>query len=80
MPNRHSLSFFVWCIVPEVQQRCGVGHLLLQKVDAHEFAKGIAVIDGVFNALIRQREPALQQIHPQHFSIPFGGQPRLPLK
>ena len=51
-----------------------------EKASAHEFAKGIAVIDGVFNALIRQREPALQQIHPQHFSIPFGGQPRLPLK
>ena len=35
--------------------------------DAYEFAKGIAVIDAVFNALIRQREPALQEIHPQHF-------------
>ncbi len=52
--------------MPELQQRGGVGYVLLKKVDPHEFAHGIAVIDSVLHALIGQVKPALQQVHPQH--------------
>ena len=65
--------------VPEVQQCCGVRDILLKKVDPHESAHSIAVINGVFYPLVGQVEPALQQIHPQHgfdlngWTAPFPG-------
>ena len=52
--------------MPEVQQGRSIRDILLKKVDSHESAHGIAVINGVFHALVGQIEPALQQIHPQH--------------
>ena len=50
----------------KLQQRCGVGNVLLEEIDSHEFPHGIAVIDRVLHPLIREGEPALQQVHPQH--------------
>jgi hypothetical protein len=43
-----------------------VRRLFLQKIDAHKLPESIAVVNGILNAFVRQIEPALQQIHPQH--------------
>ena len=40
---------------------------LRHEVNANEFTHGIAVIDGVLRGRIRQVEPDLKQVHPQHF-------------
>lgn len=52
--------------MPKMQQRRSIRHILLKKVDSHEFPHGIAVVNGVLHTLVGQAEPALQQIHPQH--------------
>ena len=64
--------------MPEMQQRGGVRHVLLKKVDPHEFPHGIAVVNGALHALVRQAEPALQQIHPQHDFYLNGWTPAFP--
>jgi len=61
--------------MPEVQQSCRVRHLLGQKVQSHEFSHRITVVDRIFNALVRQVEPALQQVHAQHLLKPQGLSP-----
>ena len=58
--------------MPEVQAGRGIRHILLKKVDPHEFPHGIAVVNGVLHTLVGQIEPALQQIHLQH-SFNFNG-------
>src|SRR5574344_664594 len=47
------------------ERRC-VRNLFIHEIDSHKFAESITVVDCVFHALIRQIEPDLQQIHPQH--------------
>ena len=56
----------------ELQQRCRVGHIFLQKVDSDELPHGVAVVDRVLRPLVGQIEPYLQQIHPQHELDPLG--------
>lgn len=53
------------------QKRCCIRNLFLHKVDIHEFPECIAVIDCIFHTLVREIEPDLQQIHPQHFFDSF---------
>jgi hypothetical protein len=48
-----------------VQQRRGVGALLDRAVQPQKPGHRIRVVDRVLNAFIRQREPRLQQVHPQ---------------
>ena len=48
-----------------MQQGRGIRDILLEKVDPHEPAHGITVINGVLHPFVGQVEPALQQIHPQ---------------
>ncbi len=50
----------------ELEQGGGVGHDCTRQVDAHKLAQRLAVGDGVFQALIGQAVPLLQEIHPQH--------------
>ena len=38
------------------------------QVDTHEFAHGLAVVDGIVRALIDQAVSLLHDIHPQHAS------------
>ncbi len=52
--------------MPEVQQRRGIRHVLLQEVDPHELSESVTVVNGIFHALVGQVEPTLQQVHPQH--------------
>jgi hypothetical protein len=52
--------------VPKVQQRRGVGDLLDREVQSKEPAHRMRVVDRVLDALVRQREPRLQQVHQQH--------------
>ena len=48
------------------QQRGCIRYLLIEKIDVHETTHSIAVVDGLLNSFVRQREPILQQIHSQH--------------
>ena len=50
----------------ELQQRRGVGHVLAPQVDADELAHGLAVVQRVFQRLVGQRVPLLQEVHAQH--------------
>lgn len=61
------LADFVFHHPTKMQQRRGVWHLFLQKIGAHKLTESIVVVNGVHSAFIQQNEPALQQIHPQHF-------------
>ena len=58
--------------VAKVQQRGGIRDLLDCEVKPHEPPHRIRVVDRVFDALIGQREPHLQQVHPQHRLNRFG--------
>ena len=51
---------------PELEQRRCIRSIFLKEINPHEFAHGIAIVDSVLNAFVRQDEPALKQIHPQH--------------
>ena len=51
----------------ELAQRRRVRHALRREVQSHELPHGIAVVDRVFNRLIRQVEPRRQQVHPEHY-------------
>jgi hypothetical protein len=53
-------------LAAELQQRRGVGHLLARQVDADELAHGLAVVDGILQALVAQAVPLLQEVHAQH--------------
>jgi hypothetical protein len=37
-----------------------------RQVDAHELAHGLAVVDRIFQPLVAQAVPLLQEVHPQH--------------
>src|SRR5690554_1792086 len=66
--------------MPEMQQRGGVRHLFFHEIQSHELPHRIAVVDRVFHALIRQVEPALHQVHPQHLLDPHGRSAALSLR
>ena len=51
---------------PELEQRRCIRGIFLKEINPDESAHGIAVVDRILNAFIRQIEPALKQIHPQH--------------
>ncbi len=54
----------------EVQKGRGIRCFLTHEVNSHELAHGITVIDSVFYPFVRQAEPYLQQVHPQHLFNP----------
>ena len=54
----YDLSEFAQC-------RC-VRYALFQKVQMHEFPHGIAVVDRIFQPLVREVVPCLKQVHPEH--------------
>ena len=56
----------------ELAQRCFIRHCFRHKVNACEFSHGIAVVDGIFGRWVRQIEPDLKQVHPQHLFDPHG--------
>ena len=51
---------------PELQQRRSVRHRLSRQVDTHEVAQRLTVVDRVFQGLVGQAVPLLQQVHAQH--------------
>ncbi len=66
-PNHDQPALFSHFQMPEFEECCRVRNLLIEKVDAHEHAEGVAIIYGLFNSFIRKIEPALQKIHSQHY-------------
>ena len=59
-------------------QRCFIWHSFCHKVDTREFPHGIAIVNSILGGWVRQVEPDLKQIHPQHFLDPMGGRLRFP--
>src|SRR5450756_1971662 len=57
----------------EFEEGGGIRDIFIEKVDAHKSAHGLTVLQGIFQHLIRERKPTLQQIHPQHDLNAFGG-------
>ena len=49
---------------------CLVWHIPRHEVDACESTHGIAIVNRVLRRRVRQVEPDLKQIHPQHFLDP----------
>lgn len=58
--------------VAELQQCGGIRDLLTGEVNPHEGAHRVAVIDSLFDSDIREVEPALQKIHPEHCLNPYS--------
>lgn len=56
--------------VTKLEQRRRVWRRLAAQIDADESANGLAVVDRIFNALVRQTEALLGHIHPQHSRRP----------
>ena len=56
-----------------------IRHALCKEVDTGEFPHGIAVINCVFRCRVRQMEPYLEQVHPQHFLDPHWRTASFPL-
>ena len=52
--------------VPELQQRRRVRRRLAAQVNSDEGADGLAVIDRIFNAFVRQAKALLGHVHAQH--------------
>ena len=50
----------------EAQQRGGVRHALDGQIESDEVTHGLAVIDRIFQRLVGQRIPLLQEVDPQH--------------
>lgn len=51
---------------PELQQRRRVGRRFMGQIDADKAADGLAVVDGIFDAFVRQAEALLGDVHPEH--------------
>jgi hypothetical protein len=51
---------------PKLQQRGRVGRRFVGQIDADKAADGLAVVDGVFDAFVRQAEALLGEVHPEH--------------
>ena len=55
----------------ELQQRRGVGDLVAEpELHAHELGEGPRIVDRVLDALVREVEPELQEVHPEHLLGP----------
>ena len=52
--------------MPKLQQGGRVRNLLLQEVDSYEAPHGVTIVDRILEAFIRQVEPDLKQVHPEH--------------
>ena len=61
----------------ELQERGGVGHALGHQVDPGEAAQRLAVVEGVFDRLVRQPMPLLEEIDAQLALQPGGRAPAL---
>jgi hypothetical protein len=58
--------------VPEPQDRGLVGHHVLAQLDARKPPHRLAVVDRVFGLGIREIEPLLEEVDPQHLLEPQG--------
>jgi len=52
--------------IAKLQQPRGIRRRLARQVDAHEIAQRLAVVDRIFQRLVGQAVPLLQQVHAQH--------------
>lgn len=52
--------------VAELQQRRGVPDPLTTQIDTEKPAQRLGVVDRVFQPFVREPEPLLQEVHPQH--------------
>jgi hypothetical protein len=52
--------------MPEVQQRGGIGHALGWEINAGETLQRLTVVERVFERLVGQRIPLLEEIDAQH--------------
>ena len=65
----YSFGYVVgWSSRKELSELKGrsIRDLFGEEIDMHKGSHGVAVIDGIFNADIRQVEPVLHQVHPEH--------------
>ena len=51
----------------KLQQGGCIRNLLLQKIDPYEVPHRVAVVDRIFESFVRQVEPDLKQVHPEHY-------------
>ena len=58
--------------VTELEQGGGIGHGFHTQVDTRKEAHRLAVIDGVFERLVGQRIPLLEEVDAQHALDPDG--------
>lgn len=50
----------------ELQQRRRVRCRFVREIDADEASNGLAVLDRIFDSLVRQTEAPLRDVHAQH--------------
>ena len=62
----------------ELQQGGCIRYLLLQEVDPDEVPHSVAVVDRILKAFVRQVEPDLKQVHPEHYFDPARRTAALP--
>mgnify|MGYP005829094617 CR=1 FL=1 len=60
----------------EAQQRGRVRYALDGQIDTHEVAHRLTIVDRIFERLVGERIPLLQEVDPQHASRPMGGRPQ----
>ena len=64
--------------MPELQQGGCIWNLFFQEVDSYEVPHRIAVVDRIFKTFVRQIEPDLKQVHPEHYFDPAWRTAALP--
>ena len=70
--EKHLPNAMLFQQMAKLEQGSSVRHLFVDKINLHEGAQGVTIVNCIFNALIRQIEPALQKIHTQHFFYALG--------
>ena len=52
--------------MPELQQGGRIRNLFLQEVDPYEVSHGVTIVDRILETFVREVEPNLKQVHPEH--------------
>ena len=65
--------------VPKLQQGGRIRNLFLQEIDSYEVPHSVAVVDRILETFVRQVEPNLKQIYPEHYFDPARRTAALPL-
>ena len=65
--------------VPKLQQGGRIRNLFLQEIDSYEIPHRVAVVNRILETFVRQIEPDLKQVHPEHYFDPARRTAALPL-